>query len=187
MRTRLMVSSVIAGSLMAVAGCSHPTTDRRTAGAAASADRAGAVYTAVLRRYLGTPAENSFPVGTFVRIFLIDSAHPQAASPTDNQKDVVPLSEATRRAISTGVPAVEFISARESVIESKHGCATVRDGGILITLGTLDRGDGDRGRVEVGINGFVACLGATWLTYVVEGSDAAGWRVTGTTGDHAVA
>jgi hypothetical protein len=39
--------------------------------------------------------------------------------------------------------------------------------------------------VQVGINGFVACLGATWLTYVVQ-RDAAGWTATGTTGTAAI-
>ena len=34
---------------------------------------------------------------------------------------------------------------------------------------------------------FVACLGATWLTYVVRNQPGSGWRVTGTTGSMAVA
>jgi hypothetical protein len=37
----------------------------------------------------------------------------------------------------------------------------------------------------VAVNGFVACLGATWLTYVVE-RDQGGWAVTGTTGGMAI-
>jgi hypothetical protein len=60
----------------------------------------------------------------------------------------------------------------------------VRNGGILITLGTVGR-DGDE--VHVGINGFVACLGATWLTYVLDQEPGTGWRVTGTTGSMAIA
>jgi hypothetical protein len=65
------------------------------------------------------------------------------------------------------------------VIEARDGCAQVKDGGILITLGTLN---GDGHQVQVAINGFVACLGATWLTYVVQNQPGTGWRVTGTTG-----
>jgi len=78
---------------------------------------------------------------------------------------------------------VAFVADRNTVIETKNGCAQVRDGGILITLGPAD---GDDHEVRVAINGFVACLGATWLTYVVERRDG-GWQVTGTTGSRAVA
>jgi hypothetical protein len=45
---------------------------------------------------------------------------------------------------------------------------------------------GDADRVEVGFHGFVACLGATWFTYVVQ-HDTSGWTVTGTTGPAAIA
>jgi hypothetical protein len=64
------------------------------------------------------------------------------------------------------------------------GCPQVRNGGILITLGPAD---GDGHEVRVAVNGFVACLGATWLTYVVRNQPGAGWRVTGTTGPMAIA
>ena len=57
--------------------------------------------------------------------------------------------------------------------------ASSRTRASAITLGPVD-GRGDP--VEVGIDGYVACLGATWLTYVVERTGGTGWRVTGTTG-----
>jgi len=79
---------------------------------------------------------------------------------------------------------VAFIADRHAVIETKDGCAQVKDGGILITLGTPD---GDHHRVKVAIFGFVACLGATSLTYVVQHQPGAGWRVTGTTGSIGIA
>jgi hypothetical protein len=53
----------------------------------------------------------------------------------------------------------------------------VRDQGILVTLGPLI-GMGDR--IEVGVNGFVACLGAAWVTYRV-GWTGQGWVVHETT------
>jgi hypothetical protein len=49
----------------------------------------------------------------------------------------------------------------------------------LITLGP-PAGSGHQ--VRVAINGFAACLGATWLTYVLQDQPGAGWQVTGTTG-----
>jgi len=41
--------------------------------------------------------------------------------------------------------------------------------------------------VKVGIFGFFACQGATWLTYVVENQAGTEWTVTGTTGSRAIA
>ena len=53
----------------------------------------------------------------------------------------------------------------------------------MITLGTLN---GGQRRVKVAIGGFVACLGATWLTYVVQNQPGTGWQVAGTTGPMAI-
>jgi len=53
----------------------------------------------------------------------------------------------------------------------------------LITLGQpVSHGH----EMQVAISGFVACLGATWLTYVLQDQPGAGWRVTGTTGSMAI-
>ena len=82
-----------------------------------------------------------------------------------------------------GMAHVAFISSPHTVIVTRDGCAQVKDSGILITLGTV-KGDGHEMRVA--INGWVACLGATWLTYVVQNQPGTGWRVTGTTGSMAV-
>jgi hypothetical protein len=70
------------------------------------------------------------------------------------------------------------------VIEARNGCEQVKNGAILVTLGLPA---GHAGETRVGINGFVACLGATWLTYVLREQAGAGWRITGTTGSMAVA
>ena len=93
----------------------------------------------VLRRYLGTPAENSFAQNL----------------PTPDRNSVVVT----------------------------EGCAHVKDGGILITLGTIDGGGTE---VKVAVDGFVACAGATWVTYVVLW-ESGGWQVTGTTGPRGIA
>jgi len=94
----------------------------------------------------------------------------------------MPIAPGTQHHITAalaGIAHVAFIADRHTVIETRDGCAQVKDGGILITLGTPD---GDDHKVQVAINGFVACLGATWLTYVVQNQPGTGWRVTGTTG-----
>jgi hypothetical protein len=82
-----------------------------------------------------------------------------------------------------GIAHVIFIADRGSVMEAGGGCGQVRNGGILITLG-LPVSHGHE--MQVAINGFVACLGATWLTYVLHDQPGAGWRVTGTTGSMAI-
>ncbi|GAA4262881.1 hypothetical protein GCM10022255_102380 [Dactylosporangium darangshiense] len=145
------------------------------------------VYAAVLRRYLGTPSENSFPDRAFPAVYVLDQAHADAADPAGPSPSVTPITADTQRAVVAaldGTAKVVFVATREAVVETRDGCAQVMDGGILVTLGP-PRGDEDR--VTVAVNGFVACLGATWLTYVVRHDPGTGWRVTGTTGTMAVA
>jgi hypothetical protein len=82
----------------------------------------------------------------------------------------------------TDVP-VRFVASRDEMVAADPGgCQQVRDGGVLITLappaGTATRAQG-------GINGSVACEGATWLTYVID-RHTEGWAISGTTGPQAV-
>lgn len=148
-----------------------------------------AIYLEVLRRYLSTPNENSFPEHTFQRVFVLDRAVPGSGAPQALPAAAgEPIPGPIRQRITAGLTdlgPVSFVAERDSVMVTQDGCAVVKDGGILITLGPVSGGAG-ADRVEVGVNGFVACLGATWLTYVVERTATAGWRVTGTTGPMAI-
>jgi hypothetical protein len=144
--------------------------------------RAADVYVQVLRRYLANSSENSFPAEQIQRVFILDRAVPGIGDPQPGAPAGEPIPAGTQRDIVDTLAEprpVAFVADRASVITSDGGCDVVKDGGILITLGPVD-GDGDR--VEVGINGYVACLGATWLTYVVKHTAGTGWQVTGTTG-----
>jgi hypothetical protein len=155
--------------------------------ASAAASSEAQVYVAVLRRYLGTSDDNSFPEGTFRHIFILDRAIPGIGDPETHRSAGASISPQTQQTIVAALadsPTVEFVADRNDVIIDPDGCASVRDGGILITLAPPV---GNDVRVEVGINGFVACLGATWLTYVVQRDPSAGWQVTGTTGVSAIA
>jgi hypothetical protein len=132
-------------------------------------------------------ADNSFPGQAFTTVYVLDQAFPDGGDPLGKHERGTPIAPDTQHQITAalaGVAHVAFVADRHTVIETRYGCAQVRDGGILITLGTPN---GDDHEVRVGINGFVACLGATWLTYVVQNQPGAGWRVTGTTGTMAVA
>lgn len=144
------------------------------------------MYAGVLRRYLTTSADNSFPEHTFKRIFLLNRAIPGIGDPETERSTGTAIAADTRRVLIDALAdlgPVSFVADRKSVMTADAGCETVKDDGILVTVGPVI---GDEERVEVGVNGFVACLGATWLTYVVEHRLRTGWRVTGTTGTMAI-
>src|SRR5215468_1638182 len=162
-----------------------PASDRSAAGVKTGAKEAE-VYVQVLRRYLSTPAENSFPGQAFKTVYVLNQAYPDAADPNGTHRRGAPIAPQTQRQVTAalaGMAHVLFIADRGSVIESRGGCGQVRNGGILITLGP-PAGHGHE--VHVAINGWVACLGATWLTYVLQDQPDAGWRVTATTGAMAI-
>ena len=194
---RMLVTVVAAGVVTALAagtaGCGGAPAADATPDAHAPAGHASAsvkeaeVYIQVLRRYLSTPAENSFPGQPFRMVYVLDRAYRDAAVPGGTHDRGTPITAQTRRQVTAalaGMAHVVFITSRDSVIETRDGCGHVKNGGILITLGPPD---GDGHRVQVAVNGFVACLGATWLTYVLQNQPGSGWRVTGTTGSMAIA
>ncbi|HEX6686085.1 MAG TPA: hypothetical protein VF062_25140 [Candidatus Limnocylindrales bacterium] len=174
--------------LLLVAACAR--NDATPAALPEPADADADVYAVVLRRYLTHGNENSFPDKAFAEVYVLDRADPRAADPmrqVDEPASAQRIPDARQSAISAALAdltKIRFVASRDEVVVDKEGCAQVRDGGILITLAPPVGGDDE---VRVGINGFVACLGATWLTYVVKRSgDGGGWTVTGTTGEMAV-
>jgi hypothetical protein len=191
---RVLVMAMVVGVLgAATAGCAreNPAGPARAAAAPAGDWPAGVkeaeVYAQVLRRYLSTPAESSFPGSSFTTVYVLDQAYPDAADPRAARERGVPIAANTQRLVTEALAddgRVVFVADPETVMERPNGCAQVKGGGILMTLGPVA---GDDIEVRVAVNGFVACLGATWLTYVVHNQPGVGWRVTGTTGSMAVA
>ena len=186
--TALAVSTAGCGG-SAAAGAppttAHPLTSDRPAAVTQAGAKQAEVYERVLRRYLSTPAENSFPQA-FKTVYVLNQAYTDAADPNGKHGRGTPIAPQTQRQVTAalaGMAHVIFITDRWSVIEAKGGCGRVKNGGILITLGTLV---GHGHEVRVAINGFVACLGATWLTYVLQDQPGVGWRVTGTTRSMAI-
>jgi Protein of unknown function (DUF4232) len=148
------------------------------------ADRQALIYTAVLRHYL-TSGDHSFGDHRFPQVFVLDHTEAGAGASGHSAPGGGPIPRAVQRAIThalTEMGPLSFVASRDAVIEP-HGCAHVRDDGILVTLGPVG-GSGDR--VQVGVNGFVACLGANSLTYQVERTGR-GWAVSGTTAHGPVA
>ncbi|MCU7730849.1 hypothetical protein ODJ79_44650 [Actinoplanes sp. KI2] len=188
----LLVATVAGLLTAATAGCTGqtkattpPAAPASTPAAAGVADEA-AIYVQVLRRYLDTPSDNSFAGHTFSKVYLLDHYVPDAGDPDGPHERGTPIGPDAQRQFTTALApeaTVAFVADRNTVIETRDGCPQVRDGGILITLGPAT---GDDHEVRVAVNGFVACLGATWLTYVVHNEPGSGWRVTGTTGSMAI-
>ncbi|WP_433040048.1 hypothetical protein [Dactylosporangium sp. CS-033363] len=161
-----------------LSGCAATATEATGAAADWPAGMKEAeVYSAVLRQFLGSPSDNTFPGMTFATVYVLD-----------RDEGGTPIAANTREQVTktlTDVTSVQFIADRESVLETPNGCARVKNGGMLVTLGPVD---GDDNEVTVHVNGFLACLGASMLTYVVHRNDPGpGWTVTGTTGPRSVA
>lgn len=147
------------------------------------------IYQQVLVQYW-TSGDNSFGPRAFPLVFVLDRAEPDAADPMRTPGGAtpapIPIGAADQQFLANALgdqATVRFVADRDSVLVTKDGCAQVRDGGILIVLGPPV---GGAAKVTVGIHGFVACLGATWFTYVVENHQGE-WRVTGKTGSYAIA
>ncbi|WP_117215255.1 hypothetical protein [Allorhizocola rhizosphaerae] len=186
---RRLLAVIIAAVTLAATGCAQ--TPAATRGSSPAGDwpagiKEAEVYVAVLRRYVTAPQENSLPANTFKVVYVLDTAHPGTADPMATAGAGVPIPPETQARVASTLKDlnVKFIADRDSVLDRGDGCAQVKDGGVLITLGPVD---GDDNEAKVGINGYIACLGATWLTYVVRNEGGAGWAVTGTTGPMAIA
>jgi hypothetical protein len=125
-----------------------------------------------------TSGDASFGGHRFPRIFVLDHAVASVGGSGQPAAEGRPIPAADRLAITralSDVGPVSFVASADAVIVDRDGCAHVRDQGILITLGSVE-GVGDQ--VQVGINGYVACLGASSLTYRVQQASGA-WRVAG--------
>jgi hypothetical protein len=162
----------------------RPPTPRTDPNDSTPVDRQALIYTAVLRQYL-TSGDAGYGDTRFPHIFALDHTVAGAGAPGHKAPGGGPIPRGVQRAIThalTDVGPLTFVASRDAVIED-HPCAHVRGDGILVTLGPVD-GSGDR--VQVGINGFRACLGANSLTYLVERTGR-GWAVSGITAHGPVA
>jgi hypothetical protein len=201
MRVVRIIVAVMFAATIAVTGCTaHTTTDQPAPSPPAPnpttyaprpptprtdpndptpVDRQALIYTAVLRQYL-TSGDHSFGDHRFPEVFVLDHTVAGAGAAGHEVPGGGPIPPAARRAIThrlTDVGPLTFVASADTVIVEPDGCAHVRDDGILVTLGPVE-GTGDR--VQVGVNGFVACLGANSLTYTVQ--QASGdWMVGGIT------
>src|SRR5215472_6791771 len=75
-----------------------PTSDRPAAVTEAGAKEAE-VYVQVLRRYLSTPAENSFPGQAFKTVYVLNQAYPDAGDPSGRHARGAPIAPLTQRQV----------------------------------------------------------------------------------------
>ena len=190
MRRRLVITvgaGVLAAVAVGTAGCTRnvpvgaPPAQEVPAGDWPAGVKEAEVYALVLGRYLSTPAESSFN-GRFKTVYVLDHVLPDAARELGTRERGTAIAENTQRHIKSalaGVAQVVFIANGDTVIEDKDTCAHVRNGDILIDLGPVN---GDDREAQVYVGGFVGCVGASGVTYVVRNQPDTGWRVKGTTG-----
>jgi hypothetical protein len=196
MRAVPTIAAVLVAGTIAVTGCATYSSTDRPSGPPpvpsptyaprprpdrfdqARRDRQAQIYAAVLRRYL-TSGDATVGAGyRFPQVFVLDHTVAGAGA-SGRVPGGGPIPADVQRAIThalTEVGPLTFVTSAEEVIVAQ-GCAHVRDDGILVTLGPLN-GLGDQ--VQVGVNGFMACLGANSLTYSVQ-QTSSGWRVGGIT------
>jgi hypothetical protein len=193
MRPARIITTVVFAAAIAVTGWSvhsgaaqlfRPPTALNPTHTSAPVDRQALIYAAVLRQYLTSGDAAIAADYRFPQNFVIDHAVAGAGASGPGTSGDEPIPPAGRRAIThalTDVGSLTFVASGDEVIVA-HGSAHVRDHGILITLGPVE-GTGDR--VQVGVNGFMACLGGNSLTYEVQ-QTTSGWQVSGITAMGAV-
>lgn len=143
-------------------------------------DRSAAIYAAVISALIAGGYAN---FDRWAPVTYIDATARSSAGPVA-VKDVVtrPIPVEVQHRIGDALAAhteVRFVDDPRSVIQPD---SRVRDHGVLVTLAPVP----PAGRpVRIGARSYSGNLGRKSCTFIVDGSGAQ-WRVTGTTGVHAV-
>jgi hypothetical protein len=163
--------------------------DGRPSGRADEGDqRKASIYAAVIRRLVTKDHTFGGEPSPFERVFVIDGVVERAADPSAGADQIAlkPFGAGTKERIArdlTDLPPLQFVTDPTSVTVNRKGCARVKGGGVLISLGPISKGTAETVTVANGL--FFACLGGQWLTYVLK-PVFGGWGVVGTTGPVAI-
>lgn len=160
----------------------------RPSGKADGDQREASIYAAVIRQLVLEDHTFGGEPSPFERVFVIDGVVDGADDPLagPHQTAQKAFDAGTRVQIARDLkdlPPLQFVSESRSVIAETKGCARVKGGGVVISLGPISKGTAATVTVANGL--FFACLGGQWLTYVLK-PVAGDWRVVGTTGPIAI-
>jgi hypothetical protein len=112
--TALAVSTAGCGGSAATGA--PPTVQAPTSGRPATVTQAGAkeaeVYVQVLRRYLSTPAENSFPGQAFKTVYVLNRAYPDAADPSGTHGRGAPIAPRTQHQVTAALAGMAHVTGR---------------------------------------------------------------------------
>src|SRR6266540_3118099 len=141
MRPARIIATVVFTAAIALTGCSvHSKAAQPSPVDRTQVDRQALIYAAVLRQYLTSGDAAIAADYRFPQIFVIDHAVAGAGASGQGTSGGGPIPPAARRGIThalTDVGPLTFVASGDEVIVA-HGCAHVRDHGILITLGPVD-------------------------------------------------
>jgi hypothetical protein len=178
------VLAIVGGSLYAAGRDSKEPRPAATVTATPTPHRSetAQIYAAVIA---SASAFDQPPRG-WPKVFIVDAPYDGVAGTRGTPRPGRPFDPAIRadieRSIRSVAPVV-WVSDRGEATVTRDGCDTVREDGLLITIGPILRFDD---HVEVGVNAFHSCLGAHWTTYRVEPGSGGAWRVTGIVGPQAI-
>src|SRR5690349_13380022 len=105
---RMLVLALVAGLLSA--GCARAEPRESPAGDWPAGVKEAEVYEQVLRRYLGTPSENSFPGPAFATVYVLDQAFPDAGDPNAKQQNGTPIIPETQRLITDALQPMAHVT-----------------------------------------------------------------------------
>lgn len=191
-RSSLSISRVtlmILASIVLVAGCGGPERDgggHATTTTTRAKDRAARVPERAFPQIYGAVIREA--VGDAQRPVLVVDHPVEDAGDAEGDRGAAgtPFTRRERALIEHAAGEgldLRWVASDDDAIDRSSSCAVVRGHGTLVTL---DTPRGTARRALVGVESFMACLGAEWKTLVVEPTDGS-WRVTGSTGPVAIA
>jgi hypothetical protein len=144
------------------------------------------IYATVIRRLV--TKDHTFGGGRspFEYVYVVDGPIPGAGNVrTGFGPAAEPFVDALKQAVEErlqDLPPLEFIADPDGVRLGKQGAGGVKNDGVIISLGLIERVQ-DKIHVSTGLWCGGTC--GQWLTYVLS-QDQDRWRITGTTGPYAI-
>ncbi|MDQ3985504.1 MAG: hypothetical protein M3280_03295 [Actinomycetota bacterium] len=145
------------------------------------------IYSAVIRRLV--TKDHTFGGGPspFKFIYIVNGPISDAGDPLGDHFGPAPdpFSSDVIEGIDDqlrSLPPIRFIMDGDDVRLGRQGIAGVKNNGVIISLGHIER---KKGRVHVSNGLWCGGTCGQWLTYVLEQRGDT-WKITGTTGPHAI-